>query len=246
MDLTVRPITPSEVDLFRARMTRGFGEDSPPENASRFLRVLDLDRTVAAFDGDDMIGTGAAFSFDVTVPGGTLPMGGTTMVTVQPTHRRRGVLRAIIEAHLREIRGRGEPLAGLWASESSIYGRFGYGLAAESCDVRLHAPTIHFRGEPGKGTVRLVDAQEAASTVPGVYERVRPTRPGMFTRTDAWWETRIFHDPEHWRDGRSVKRWAVTECDREVEGYVVYRQKDTWDDFPEGEVYVLELVSSTV
>ena len=70
MDLTVRPITDSEVAVFRRQISRGFGGDVQEEDDTRFRAVFDLDRTVAAFDGRDLIGTCAAFTFTVTVPGG--------------------------------------------------------------------------------------------------------------------------------------------------------------------------------
>ena len=94
MNLTVRPIQEAEFQTFRVTLARGFGSDPYPEEDGRLFReTLDLDRTICAFDGDEMIGTCAAYTFNLTVPGGVLPMGGTTIVTVQPTHRRRGVLR---------------------------------------------------------------------------------------------------------------------------------------------------------
>ena len=66
----------------------------------------------------------------LSVPGRRAPCGGVTVVGVSPTHRRRGVLRAMMDAQLRDIHERGEPIAALWASEETIYGRFGYGIAA--------------------------------------------------------------------------------------------------------------------
>ncbi len=245
MDLTVRPITESEVGTFRRRMSRGFGADLKDEDNSRFLQAIDLKRTIAAFDGNDLIGTCAAFTFDVTVPGGALPMGGTTMITVQATHRRRGVLRAMMRAHLDEVRDRGEPLSGLWASETSIYGRFGYGLAAEGYVTRLSANTIQFIGDPPEGAVTLVESDDAKAFLPQVYERVRPTRPGMMTRSDARWKTEFFYDSEHHREGRTAKRFAIFHGATGPEGYAIYRQKEKWEDFPDGEVYVLELIAAT-
>ncbi|MHC4414591.1 MAG: GNAT family N-acetyltransferase [Planctomycetota bacterium] len=247
MELTVRSITESEVATFCRKMSRGFGSDphDEAEATSRLRRILDLERSACAFDGDELIGTCAAFSLEVTVPGRTLPMAGTTMVTVQATHRRRGVLRAMMRAHLEEARGRGEPLAGLWASESAIYGRFGYGLAAEGWETRLDGKEMHFTGARPEGEVRLVESPDAQRLLPGVHERVRPTRPGMLARSDAWWETRHFYDPEHRRKGRSAQRYAIYEGTAGVDGYAVYRQKDKWEDFPEGEVHVIELVAAT-
>ena len=246
MDLTVRPIEESEFETFRAKMARGFGQDPYPNDDPVFFRkIIELERTVAAFDGDELVGTGGAFTFDLTVPGAMLPMGGTTIITVQPTHRRRGVLRAMMKSHLDEVRERGEPLAGLWASEASIYGRFGFGQAADLQHVKLDAANIEFLGDPPAGEVRLVEPDEARPKMEAVYERIRPTRPGILSRSDAWWTGRMMYDPEHRRDGRSSKRFAVYTGPAGVDGYAVYRQKEKWDEFPEGEIQVVEVMAAT-
>lgn len=250
MDITVRPIAESEVDAFRAAIARGFGEDPfEEEDASHFLDVFEIDRLIAAFDGDEVVGTCGAFTFDLTVPGGTLPMGGTTIITVQPTHRRRGVLRKMMQAHLDEMRGKGEPLAGLWASESGIYGRFGYGLAAECATTTIDTKSIAFTGEPPEGMVRLVSTDDAASILPELYDRVRPTRPGMLSRREGWWRHRVLRDVKHRRGGRSQLRIAVhyggTGGADGPTGYAIYRQKEEWGDFPKGEVHVVEVMAPT-
>src|SRR5437867_1253982 len=90
---------------------------------------VSVDRTIGAYDGGRAIGVATSLDFELTVPGGQLPMAGVTWVGVLPTHRRRGVLRELMRLQLEDLRRRGEPLAGLWASESLIYGRFGYGLS---------------------------------------------------------------------------------------------------------------------
>ena len=247
MNLTIRPIDESEIQTFRATLSRGFGGDlHKDDDPNRLFRVLDVERTVCAFDGKEMIGTCGALSMDLTVPGATLPMGGTTVITVQPTHRRRGVLRAIMQAHLKEIQDRGEPLAGLWASESSIYGRFGYGLAAQSYELKLDAKEVQFADDVSAGSIKLVGHEEARRLFPDVYERVRPTRPGMFARNDAWWETDIFYDPEHRREGKSAKRYAIHKGESGMDGYAIYRQKEEWTDFPKGEIHVVEVITSTL
>jgi predicted acetyltransferase len=246
MDLTVRPIEEAEFETFRTKLARGFGMDPyAEEDGQLFRRTLELERTVCAFDGDEMIGTCAALTFDLTVPGGALPMGGTTIVTVQPTHRRRGVLTAMMRAHLAEIQGRGEPLAGLWASETPIYGRYGYGLAAEKYDLKLDAPTIEFRGAAPEGDVRLIEPSEAERVLPPLYERIRPMRPGLISRPDAWWTMRHFYDPEHRRKGRSARRYAVYSAGDRIDGYAVYRQESRWEAFPAGTVHVQEVMATT-
>src|ERR1700744_1494349 len=59
-----------------------------------------------------------------------LPAAGVTWVSVLPVYRRRGVLTSIMRRQLADVAGRGEPLAVLWASESAIYSRYGYGRAS--------------------------------------------------------------------------------------------------------------------
>lgn len=245
----VRAIRDPEVDLFRSRIHRGFGGDveSDDESRQRFLELFELDRTVAAFDGEDIVGTGGAFSFDLTVPGGgTVPMGGTTIITVQPTHTRRGVLTEMMRYHLDEISSRDEPVAGLWASESNIYGRFGYGLATHHHRLELEAKSVVMRGPAVPGSVRLVEHDAAEPILRRLYERVRPDTAGMLSRSNVWWRLRRMRDDEQARDGRSARRYAVYEENGSVEGYATYRQKEKWDEFtPAGEIDVIEVMTAS-
>lgn len=244
----IRPITEEEADLFRARLSRAFGKDPDGDDDARerFLELFELGRTIAAFDGDDIVGTGGALSFGLTVPGGsTVPMAGTTIVTVQPTHRRRGVLRRMMTHHLDDVAARGEPIAGLWASESSIYGRFGYAPATYMHETKLDARTVTMRGPEPAGRVRLLDADRAEPILRTVYERARPEIPGMLTRSDEWWRLRRMRDPEPDRRGKSARRYAVYEEDGSALGYATYRQKQEWEDFPEGQIDIIELIALT-
>lgn len=247
VSLTFRSITEDERDAFGTVLSQTFGFEPRPEEAERFWTLLPLDRTVAAFDGDRLVGTGGGFPSEVTVSGGQLPMSGTTVVTVRPTHRRRGALRGMMRHHLDDTRERGEPLAGLWASEAPIYGRFGYGMAAEVAEIDVDGRTVEIEAPRAGGSLRMIDVEEAATVAPAVYERVRPTRPGMLTRSEAWWRNRPLHDPEHWRRGASAKRWAVYADEHgEDVGYVIFRQKSEWEQgLPEGSVRVEELMAAT-
>lgn len=245
----IRTITPDDAELFRRRMARGFGGDAETDAAAveRFDAIFEYDRTFAAFDGDDIIGTGAGFSLGLTVPGGAeVPMGGTTVITVQPTHRRRGVLRSLMDHHFEDVAEHAEPLAGLWASESSIYGRFGYGQATFRHVASMSVSGVDFGRGLAKGSVRLVEADEAEPILRSVYEEARPTRAGMLTRSDAWWTHRRMADPEAEREGMSARRYLIHEEDGVVTGYATYRQKSKWEDsFADGTVDVIEVFATT-
>ncbi|MGB8360632.1 MAG: GNAT family N-acetyltransferase [Acidimicrobiia bacterium] len=245
----VRTIESSEADLFRRRVSRGFGRGGDADVASRerFDAIVDLDRTLAAFDGGDIVGTCSAFPLGVTVPGGaTAPMAGTTVITVQPTHRRMGVMRALMSSHLADIADRGEPLAGLWASESSIYGRFGYAPATYRHKAVIDGSAIEVPSAPSGQVVRFLEGDETEPVVRGIYEAVRPIRAGMLTRSDAWWKHRVLADPEESRDGRSPHRHVVVEEDGHALGYATFRQRDKWEDFRSfGEIHVSEIVTAS-
>jgi GNAT superfamily N-acetyltransferase len=177
MEITTRPIVAEEWLPFREAIFAGFGEDLDDEilPPSWFDDLVPLDRTVAAFDGDVIVGTLGAFPFEVTVPGGaTIAMAGTTIVAVAPTHRRRGVLTAMVRDHLEDGRRRGEPLAGLWASESLIYGRYGFGVATENDAIEIDQNRVSIEGDAG--SIRRVTTEEAIEVFPAIYEALRPHR----------------------------------------------------------------------
>ena len=130
-----------------------------------------------------MVGVSRTYSFELTMPGGAmLPAAAVSWVSVLPTHRRRGVLTQMMAAMHDDARERDEPAAILTASESSIYGRFGYGVAA----WRLgdHAPSARASRSPrpddDAGSMRLVARDEAERVLPA---DLRPRAP---RRARAW------------------------------------------------------------
>ena len=201
-----------------------FGWVPTIEDAERFGPLLPVDRMHAVLDGGDIVAGAGVFPFRLTVPGGAVPCAGVTVVGVLPSHRRRGLLRRMMDAQLRDIRERGEPIAALWASEETIYPRFGYGLAALTHHVDADRSGVAIRSELARdGAMRLVAHDEALRTFPRVYERVARTRPGMILRTRDWWTIRRLDDrPEARRGGGPLVR-ALLERDGRPVGYAIYR-----------------------
>jgi predicted acetyltransferase len=198
----------------------------------RYQRVLPLERMHAAFDDGAVVGGAAAFPFEVSVPGGArVRCSGVSIVGVYPTHRRRGVLRAMMRAQLDDVHRRGEPLAALWSSEETIYGRYGYGLTGWVGEIALGREYATFAHPfERRGRIRFVEAEEAKELLPPVWERVMEQRPGMFLRPRAWWEDRVIADAEERREpGEGPKRFVVCELDGEVRGYAIYRHHPKWE-----------------
>ena len=248
MDIDVRQC--SSVEELRDALnviSHYFGHENQIEDAERFAKWIEVERMHAAFEGDRIVGGAGAFSFELSVPGGSsVPAAGITAVGVLPTHRRRGVLTAMMQAQLDDCKARGDVAASLWASEATIYGRFGYGLASRMGAIALSRERTRF-AQPfdPRGAVRIVDVEESARVFPALYEQVRAQRPGMFKRSKDWWETRrLFDDPVRRQGG--PKNRALLELDGKPAGYAIYNVKQDWQSgFTKGVVNITEVVTPT-
>ena len=244
MAIVLRPITADEHERFHDTEARGFGDRKGTEAGLALDRkVVELDRTIAAFDGDEIVGTNMSFAFDMTVPGGeTIAAGGVSGVTVATTHRRRGILRQMMTVQLDDLAGRGEPVAILNASESSIYGRFGYGLAQLFQTWKIDSSKAEFRS-PVRDDLRLrfVDRDVAAKDLAPIYDAWRRTAAGALSQSDAWWDC-VLAAERSWRGGGDI---FVVVCEPGADhggGYVIYTV-DNDHDAQSWELEVRELVA---
>jgi predicted acetyltransferase len=208
-----------------------FGIEPKRERIEKFVESLPLERMHAAWEDGAIVGGAGSFPFELSIPGGSARCAGVSVVGVHPTHRRRGVLRAMMRAQLDEVRERSEPIAALWASEETIYGRFGYGMAALAGDVSLAREHSEYAFPLARrGQVRLVDPEEALVHFPVVWERLFAETPGVFRRERPWWENRTLADPPDRRDGGGPKRLALLELAGEPAAYAIYRHNAGWED----------------
>lgn len=230
MEISVRPLEASRWRDLALTMCLAFGWDESrrsEDDDAADEALYEADRSRCAFDGKNLVGTLGAYSFEMTVPGGTFPTAGTTAVSVLPTHRRQGLLRAMMTAHLRDAHERNEPLAALWASESIIYGRFGYGLAVYRSEQTIEREHTRFaRPIAAPGRLRIVSHAEALTLFPPLYERVRRARPGFMSRGADWWQHHALGDSASGRAGHTPFRHVVYEEDGELRGSVVYRSRE--------------------
>jgi predicted acetyltransferase len=200
-----------------------FGGPLTEDRIERFKQVLPFDRMHAAWEDGEIVGGAGAFPFLMSVPEGEVACGGVTVVGVYPTHRRRGALRSMMDEQLRDIHEREEPIAALWASEETIYGRFGYGLAAWCGEIKLARTWSAFAQplEP-RGRTRFVTSEEAARIFPDIWEALMHERPGVYRRSEAWWTLRTLRMPDE--EAANPKRFAVLDIDGVPQAYAIYRQ----------------------
>ncbi len=133
----IRAISADEFGALADVDAHAFLDPWPAEAVDRERITAEFDRTFAALDGDQMVASGANLSFQLTVPGAVAPAAGITSIAVLPSHRRRGILTAMMNRLISDAADRSEPVAILFASEAGIYGRFGFGLATMSLDLTI-------------------------------------------------------------------------------------------------------------
>ncbi|GGS97082.1 UPF0256 protein [Planobispora rosea] len=245
MSLTLRPMTESDWSDWIMVDEEAFGSPIPPHRVELFKGTTEFERSLGAYDGEQLVGVTAVCSFTMTVPGGPLPVGGVTAVGVLPTHRRRGVLTALMTRQLSDLHERGEAVAALYASESVIYGRFGYGRAADGMTVEIPTHRAAFvPGAPADPALRLriVKPAEARETFEKVFDAVLGSRPGLYARTPARWDAAL-SDEEADQGGAGPLRAVVAEDDGGPRGYALFRVKAGWNDagLPDGELRVREI-----
>jgi predicted acetyltransferase len=245
----IRVISANEFEAFAAVPGQAFLEEWSPEAIEIERPVTEFDRTIAAFDGAQMVGTASAYSFRLTVPGGAAGAAGITLVSVLPSHRRRGILTDMMRYELEDAGHRGEALAILFASESGIYGRYGFGLA-----------TWHQRIRIGRGDGRLavgsaVDTSKqprlrfdppsaVRAELVSLFDAAVPGRPGMLARDDRWWDV-ILSDDVTRRGGMSPLRCILVADEAGPRGYALYRTQLSWDEgLADGTIRVREMIAA--
>lgn len=244
MDIEIRTITEDErVDWIQSAET-SFSSTAKDDEIEAFLPVIEVDRSFAAVDGSRIVGTSAAITFRMMVPGGArIPTAGVTMVGVHPTHRRRGINTRMMRAILDQAADRGEPLAALFASEGGIYGRFGYGLAGLLGEMKAEsARTAFVRGYEPRGRVELLSKEDALPVIDRVYDAA--LRPGGVERNEVL-RDQIFSIVGEEKDRAWMYAVHLDEKD-EADAYAVYWVKHDWTrSIPAGTLNLTECVAST-
>ncbi|MGW7008782.1 GNAT family N-acetyltransferase [Streptomyces sp. NPDC054933] len=245
MTVELRVLEPEQWDGWYGQLELAFGGVAEaPEERALWRDVTECERSIGAWDDGEVVGTAGAFSFRLSVPGGALvPAAGVTMVSVRSTHRRRGVLTAMMRRQLDDIRALGEPLAVLTASEPPIYGRFGYGLGTAQLRMEIDTARVRLAAPEGASGVRLrlVPPRAGGEACEAVYARRVTGRPGMLARRPGW-ERLPLLDPPSERNGAGELQCVLAERDGEVIGYARYAVKPEWDGAgPKGSVLLQDV-----
>lgn len=243
-DIAIHVPAADDWDSYYAAASTAFNEEADPEVESVERTLFEPERALIAKRGDEVVGTAAILTRRLTVPGGAVPAGHVTFVSVAATARRRGVLTRFMRQQLSDVRAAGEPIACLWASEGRIYPRFGYGSAARRLSFTADTRELRLQGaEPG-GRLREGTPAELRDALVKVYDEAWMEQPGWSERSTRHWDFRLA-DPKAWRRGAAPLRAVIHEGDHGVDGYALFYATSKWDEAgPAGEVRVVEQVAT--
>ncbi|GAA1973887.1 GNAT family N-acetyltransferase [Terrabacter lapilli] len=201
--MEIRATTDEDLSVLLDVVHAAFGRftETPVDGGGLWWSAIEMDRGLLAYTPDGRpVGSAAAYSFELTLPGGVIaPVAGVSAVGVLPSHRRQGVLSALMRQQLTDVRNRGEFLAVLLASEAPIYQRFGYGPATYTAHLTLQRHRAVFdrpraRATPGApttesrtGSIEVLRREQCGQILEEVYDRYRRATPGALGRPHRWW-----------------------------------------------------------
>jgi len=230
----VNPVDVEETSSWLRALVATFLDDPSGPSVERWTGVLartwEPARAWGARDRGRWVATLRTETRTLTVPG---PGGGTrdlradavTNVTVSATHRRRGLMRQMLDGALCAARDRGDAVSILISAEWPIYGRFGYAPATWSGDYVLYRNRrgAVVAGDPAR--VRTSDAHEIAAVGAAVFTAFRRQRSGQVDRDQRWWDIALGQDgfPAPPEDAGLPHNWIVHEGDDGIDGIVGWR-----------------------
>ena len=220
--LEMRTVTPDEFVQWLRAEARSHGNrlnDDPEVLRPHF----DLERSIAVFDQGNIIGGAHSHRLEMSIPGASAVVAGVANIAVQPTHTRRGLMTRMMQHQINDIHERGEPLAALFARESIIYRRFGYGIGS------LHERWMidrqynrYAQPHESQGQIVFVDPVDITKELPEVFRRSTLDRPGVFQRAPHHWD-RDSQAPEHKQGGPGGLFYVAYEENGRADGYATYR-----------------------
>ncbi|MGW6786493.1 GNAT family N-acetyltransferase [Streptomyces sp. NPDC054987] len=223
----IRDVPEADIDRALELAYLVFHDRPEKEARERHHALLGRCDRIGAYDGDALVGFMAAHDFSLSVPGADLPCPGLTFACVAPTHRRRGVLTALMTQMMRRTTDARSPIAALWASEAAIYGRFGFGGATTGATIEIDSTRpLALRIDPDPRPLRLVDPDEAVDVIAPHHEAARAGRAGRPSRSPERWRDEWLVEQDEEDEELSPPRIIVLGDPGEpVAGYVLYRTK---------------------
>ena len=228
----------------RAMMAAFLGPRPGPEEIATMAASYAGQRLRGVYETADTSPVATLRSWDtaMTVPGGEVAADAISSIGVRATHRRRGLLRALLVDDLAEAVRAGTPVAALTSTQGSLYERFGFGLAAWTRSLTLDTRAARFRDAGPTGRLRTLDPAGFASVAGPIQDRARRRHPGSMDRSAASWHA-LITGGAHDSSPRSAVAWA--DATGRPAGYVVHGVAEAWWGTGSAKLAVHDLQATT-
>ncbi|MDR2321822.1 MAG: GNAT family N-acetyltransferase [Microbacterium sp.] len=218
---------------------RGFLDKEPDDETIRVMgEMMSGRRNIGVYaPGIEIpVATVDSWVTPMTVPGDAgahVDMWAISIVTVAATHRRRGIARNLLEGELRAAASAGVPIAGLTATEATIYGRYGFGPAIPVSRVRVDARRaggVTLPAADGATTVEYLEPDALLAALGEVHERARLDRPGDIPGWPLRWRRMAGLAPGDERS-RAVRGVRAVDAEGTTRGVLAYTLDELPDEF---------------
>ena len=200
----------------------------------------------SAADAASPVATVASWPTELTVPGhSSVTAWAISAVTVAPTHRRKGIARALLEAELRTADALGLPVAMLTVSEATIYSRYGFAPAAMSADWSINTQRAKWVGPAASGRVQFVTLEQLRVEGHALIERVRLQVPGQIQFAGFFWERLLGLNIEDKELSKQLRFVRYDDSAGTAQGFAIYRVTETENDFSAHLLELRYLVTAT-
>ena len=208
---------------------RGFAESRTSESVmASNVEHLAVNRTTGVWDdsipnAEVPVATVNSWVTELTVPGPVVaPAWAVSSVTVAPTHRRRGVARAMMEAELRVAHAAGVPMAILTASEATLYSRYGYAPATSAASVEVDRRRVSWAAPVPSGRVHFVEAVDLLTDAVAISERAVRRSPGEVARWTGFFPRYLALDKPGSDVARALRTVRYDDADGVAQGWAAY------------------------
>lgn len=231
-------------------VARGF-LDAERSEAQRtaFFRWAQGRRKLGVYDRqapipEQPVATFVTWSAQLSVPGGMLPSYAVSGVTVAPTHRRRGLLRALMTSELRSAAHAGYPISSLTVSEAGIYGRFGFAPAAFAVQAEINVRRAGWVGPRTTGRVDFLSRAQGRALAAELHDRVRSQRPGEVNVEDRGWDE-VFGTSEAAEKAGELRVVQYRSAAGRVDGLAVYTVAENIEDYAASTLNLVRFIAAT-
>lgn len=161
-------------------------------DATRLRAIYDPERPFGL--ADQPVATFSSWDATINTGRGLAPANLITDVTVQSSHRRRGLMKQLMLTDLHEARERGSVFAALTATDAVLYGRFGFGVSATARRLEIETgPRFQLHAE-ASGTCVFADLGRADEVRREIFAQFHTQqffsveRPAFYFRSGFDWD----------------------------------------------------------